>query len=101
MTYRGRPVLGAISGFFLGLFVATDLLLLTTIQLDSPLLTILPIVGLVLGLVLGLWAPLGRARVAPATPTMAAPAATAATAPPPASPEPTPGVSDAPGEPPV
>ena len=78
MRTRGRPILGAISGFFLGLFVGLDLLLFSVVQLDSVLLTILPIVGLVLGFVLSLWAPLGRGRLAPPAP---APTPVAATAP--------------------
>ena len=35
-------------------------------KLDSTLLTILPVALLVLGLLLGLWAPLGRSRTAKA-----------------------------------
>lgn len=73
MRRRGRPVLGGISGFFFGLFLGLDLLFYGLVALDSILLTILPIVGLVLGVVLGLRAPLRRGRgarreVAPAPP---------------------------------
>lgn len=57
---RGRPVLGAISGLFLGLFVALDLLLLGVVGLGSIVLVVLPILGLVGGGALGWWAPLGR-----------------------------------------
>jgi hypothetical protein len=56
---RGRPVLAAISGFFFGLFLGLDLLFFGVVQLDSVLLTLLPIVGLVLGIVLAMWAPIG------------------------------------------
>ncbi len=62
---RGRPILGAIAGFFFGLFVALDLLFFDVIPLDSAVLTIAPVVGLVLGIILGLWAPLGPKSVGP------------------------------------
>jgi hypothetical protein len=62
MRARGRPVLGALNGFFLGLLVALDLLLFGAVQLDSVLLTALPIVGIVVGAGLGFWAPMGRSR---------------------------------------
>ena len=62
MRAQGRPVLGAINGFFLGLFVAVDLLLFGVVQLDSVLLAILPLAGIVVGVVLGFWAPLARSR---------------------------------------
>lgn len=57
---RGRPVLGAFSGFFLGLFLGLDLLFFGVVQLDSVLLTVLPVLGLIAGIVLARWAPLGR-----------------------------------------
>jgi len=57
---RGRPVLGAISGLFFGLFLGLTLFMFRLYQSDSPVLLILPIVGLVLGIALGLWAPLRR-----------------------------------------
>jgi hypothetical protein len=60
MRRRGRPVLGGISGFFLGIFVSFDLLFFGVIPLDSVLFIVLPIVGLVLGVVL----PLVRRRTA-------------------------------------
>ena len=56
----GRPILGAVSGLFFGLFVALDLILLGTVPLASILLVILPILGLVGGIALGRWAPIGR-----------------------------------------
>jgi hypothetical protein len=46
---RGRPVLGAICGFLLGLFIGLDLLLFGVLPLNSIVLTILPFVGLVAG----------------------------------------------------
>jgi hypothetical protein len=59
---RGRPVLGGVAGFFLGVFVAYDLLLAKVIVSDSPVLVVLPVLLLVLGVGLGRWAPLGRRR---------------------------------------
>jgi hypothetical protein len=64
MKYRGRPVLAAISGLFTGLFVALDLVFFGVIRLDNLAVTVLPVVGLVAGIVLALWAPIGRARAA-------------------------------------
>ena len=56
---RGRPVLGAIAGFIFGLALVVDLLLLGTIPLESALVVFLPIIFLVLGIVAGIFAPLG------------------------------------------
>ncbi len=53
----GRPVLGGLSGFFLGLFLAVDLFLLKVIASDSGLFLVLPIVLAVIGIVVGLAAP--------------------------------------------
>jgi hypothetical protein len=66
MRAHGRPILGAISGLFFGLFLALDLLAFKVVESDSPVLVILPIALLVLGIVLGLWAPFGRAKLQPA-----------------------------------
>jgi hypothetical protein len=54
---RGRPVLGAFAGFFFGLFLATDLLLFSVFPLDSILVVLLPLAGLVLGVGLGCTVP--------------------------------------------
>ena len=54
---RGRPVLGAIAGFILGLALAVDLLLLGSIPLDSALAVLPPIILFVIGLVAGSLAP--------------------------------------------
>ena len=59
---RGRPILGAVAGLFLGLVLGADLLLLKVIASDSILLVLLPVVGLVVGIALGAVAPLGRRR---------------------------------------
>jgi hypothetical protein len=57
---RGRPLLGAFAGFFLGAFLAYDLFLLKVVASDSLILVILPVVMLVVGVLLARWAPLGR-----------------------------------------
>jgi len=56
---KGRPFLGVISGFFFGLFGAAALFLFGVIPLDSPLIWILPILGIVLGLFMATLAPFG------------------------------------------
>ena len=60
MSAKGRPILGAISGFFFGLFLGITLLSFGVLPLNSILLTIVPLVGIVLGVVLGFTAPLPR-----------------------------------------
>ncbi len=92
--YKGHPVRGAISGFFSGVFIALDLMLLGSIQTDSILVTILPIAGLLVGLLLGLWAPLGREPAA--APTAAPPDRSPFVSPPV---EPPPPANAGPGEP--
>ena len=57
---RGRAVLGAFAGFLLFLFVAIDLLLFGVIPLQSALITVLPLLGILIGVVWGRRAPLGR-----------------------------------------
>lgn len=64
MKQHGRPVLGAISGFFLGLFLGLDLLFFGVVPLDSAVITVAPVLGLVLGLVLAFAAPFGRTKAA-------------------------------------
>ena len=64
--FRGRPIMGAIFGFFLFFFLAMDLLFLGVIPLKSALITIMPILGIVVGLVWAKFAPLsGRPATAP------------------------------------
>ena len=63
MSYRGHTVIGAIAGFLFGSFVAADLFLFGVIPMDSIVFTLAPFVGLILGIVLGRWAPLRRERV--------------------------------------
>lgn len=57
---KGRPFLGMFSGLFFGLFGGVALFLFGVIPLDSQLLWILPIVGIVLGLFMATWAPFGK-----------------------------------------
>ena len=64
MRAHGHPVVGAIAGFFFLLFLGVELLTFGVLALDSKLLVVLPILGLVLGIAFALWAPLGR-RPAP------------------------------------
>jgi hypothetical protein len=72
---HGHPVWGGVTGCLLFLFVAADLLFFGVLRLNSPLLTILPVVGLFVGVGWGLLGPLGSrgspkrpVRVAPVTP---------------------------------
>lgn len=55
MSY-GRVVLSAILAMFLMLFVAVDLVLFGVIPLNSVVVTILPLAGLVVGALLGVMA---------------------------------------------
>lgn len=66
MRGRGHPILGAFGGFFF--FLSADLVLLTfgVVNLGSIVLTILPIAGLVLGLIIGITSPFGSRE--PSTP---------------------------------
>ena len=66
---KGRPFLGVISGFFFGLFGAATLFLFGAIPLDSHLVWILPILGIVLGLLMATWAPFGSAAAEKPAPT--------------------------------
>ena len=59
---RGRPLLGAVAGFFFGVFVAYDLILFKVVVSDNPVVVILPVVFLLVGVGLGMWAPLARRR---------------------------------------
>ena len=51
--FRGRPVIGAIAGFFFFFFIALDLMFFGVIPLKSAVITILPIVGIIAGIVWG------------------------------------------------
>jgi hypothetical protein len=62
---KGHPILGAISGFLLGVFLYFSLWLFGAIPLHSDLGWILPILGIVLGLVMAWWAPFGAGAEEP------------------------------------
>jgi hypothetical protein len=72
---RGRPIRGLFGGLILGILLSIDLVFSGIVKLSSTLVTLLPLVLLVIGLLLGLWAPVGRnpKRVSP--PNFAAPVA--------------------------
>lgn len=57
---NGRPILGVISGFFFGLLLGITLWMWGVVPLHSDLLWILPLLGVVLGLVMAWWAPFGK-----------------------------------------
>ena len=61
MKRRGHPALGGIAGLVFGLGLAITLLVFGVVRLDSILLVVLPVLLLVLGIVWGKLAPLGRA----------------------------------------
>lgn len=58
--WKGKPLLGAISGFMFGLFLGPTLWLWGVIPFHSELIWILPLVGIVLGLLMAAWAPFGK-----------------------------------------
>jgi uncharacterized protein YacL len=55
---RGRPVLGAVFGLLLGVFLTFDLLMMSVFALDSVMVLVLPIVMLLVGVALGWFQPL-------------------------------------------
>jgi hypothetical protein len=55
---RGRPVLGAVLGLLLGIFLTFDLLMMSVFALDSALVLALPVIMLLVGLALGMFQPL-------------------------------------------
>ena len=57
---KGKPVLGAISGLFFGLFLSLTLQQWAVYPLTPVSVFGLPILGLILGLLLAAWAPFGR-----------------------------------------
>jgi hypothetical protein len=65
---RGRPVRGAVAGLFFGLFVSLDLLIFGVVALDADILAVVPVLGLLAGVALGLTAPLHRRPSPPAPP---------------------------------
>lgn len=77
---KGHAILGIISGFLFGLFLGVTLFLFGVIPLSSQWLWILPLLGILLGLVMAAWAPFGKsaapqpATAAPPPPTAVPPA---------------------------
>ncbi len=97
---RKRWFLGAISGFFFGLSLSIILAGLHVVRLDSKLLTLLPVIGLVLGIVGALAAP--REHAPKPVPVPAAPDVSTFTGTPPSEPAPpTEAMSAPPAEPPT
>jgi hypothetical protein len=60
MHVRGRPVLGAFAGLLFGLFLDLFLAVNSAVATNSVLLVVLPLAGLVLGIVTGWTGRLGR-----------------------------------------
>lgn len=72
---KGHPILGITTGFLFGLFLGITLFLFGVIPLSSDWLWILPLLGILLGLIMAAWAPFGKgAEPAPAPPMNAPPA---------------------------
>ena len=85
---KGHPVVGAISGFFFGVFLAMLLLTTGVLATDSVVIGALPWIGLILGIILAAVAPFKRSRLQTA-PAAAGPAPLADVPPPAAAPPPT------------
>jgi len=68
----GQLIKLAVLGFFFFLFVAVDLVLFGVIPLNSPVVSLLPLIGLLLCAVLGMLAARGAPAAAPASPAAAA-----------------------------
>lgn len=60
MKRRGRPVLGGIAGLLFGLGVGLDLTIFGVRTLDALSIVGAPAIGLVAGILLGMWAPFGK-----------------------------------------
>lgn len=69
---KGHPILGVVTGFFFGLFLGITLFLYGVIPLSSYWLWVLPLLGILLGLIMAAWAPFGAGAGA-APPTRYAP----------------------------
>ena len=76
----GQLIKLAVLGFFFFLFVAIDLVLFGVIPLNSAMVSLLPLIGLLLCALLGMLASRGQSAPAPAA---AAPAAPSGQMPPP------------------
>ena len=60
MKRRGHPIRGAIAGLFFGMFISLDLVIFGVVALDADVLAVLPLLGLIAGVALGVMAPMGR-----------------------------------------
>lgn len=80
---KGHPILGIISGFLFGLFLGIALFLYGVLPLNSSWLWILPLLGILLGLVMAAWAPFGKGPEPAPTATTLPPASSAPAPPPP------------------
>ena len=60
--------MAAVFGFLAGLSGAITLLAFGTIPLESPLVTLLPIVCLLVAFGLAMWAPIGAGKIPPSGP---------------------------------
>ena len=65
---RGRPIMAAVFGFLAGLFGVISLLAFGVIPLESPLVTLIPIICLIVAFALAMWAPIGRSKATPPAP---------------------------------
>jgi hypothetical protein len=63
-----------IAGFLFGLFLGITLFLYGVIPLSSDLLWILPLLGILLGLIMAAWAPFGRSADPAPAPVVSPPA---------------------------
>lgn len=57
---NGRSILGVVSGFLFGVFLALVLQQFSIRPLDNLSVIGLPILGIVLGLLMAAWAPFGK-----------------------------------------
>ena len=80
---KGHPILGIISGFLFGLFLGITLFLFGVIPLNSSWLWILPLLGILLGLIMAAWAPFGKSAEPAPTATNSPPASDTPAPPPP------------------
>lgn len=91
---KGHPILGITTGFLFGLFLGITLFLFGVIPLSSDWLWILPLLGILLGLIMAAWAPFGKG--AEPTPVPAPPANVPPATIPPATDAPVPPADSAP-----
>jgi len=66
---KGHPILGVITGFLFGLFLGITLFLYGVLPLNSDWIWILPLLGILLGLIMAAWAPFGKGPGPAPTPT--------------------------------